>query len=176
MAITYKYKNKKETGEDAIIIKKGHEVEFTMSNMEANEKYLQLELEKIDAALKEMEAMDIFKETPKYTPEQNHAIVMYRHAENELEAFKLALQAEEITDKEKVELNSNIAHREAVMSNVLHFNPFIMDITGEVADKITEEVKAQMEIKAFTDKKNEIIQVLVKSELEKTEIKKQLNA
>lgn len=172
--IKYKYKNKKETGEDAIIVKTGHSVEFTMSNMEANEKYLQIEMEKITDVLKQMEVMDIFKESPKFTPEQNNATVMYRSAEVEKNSLEESLNNPDLTEKEIIEIKSTIDHRNAVMSNVLHFNPFIQDITGEIADIIIEEVKAQLEIKAYKDKLNEITAVLVISELEKIEIKKQL--
>lgn len=180
MAIKYKFlrltkkDSEVEDIKDRIIMKQGHVVFFTLAQMEDNEKSLMRSRDSIEQIITPIkEVLD--KYTPEYSEEEQNTIMMYREAELRRDReVKILTDTKDLTDKEIVELNANIEYSKAVMQNIVDFHPFILDITGEVADKVSEYRKAYIQYKECKDKLDEIDGILKTSEIEKAEIKKQL--
>lgn len=103
--ITYTFKPEENTNDgvikvtkknDRVIVKTGHEVEFTLTDMENNEAYLEKQKKEIVPVIEHRKAvMQNVKENhpivSELTPEQRHAVHMYREAEVELEKYEEVL-------------------------------------------------------------------------------------
>lgn len=94
---------------DRVIIKSGHETEFTLADMEANEKGLEKNKKEIEPVIEHRKAVmkNVSENHPivlELTPEQRHAVHMYREAEAELETYEKTLaRVEEVLAKSAVE-------------------------------------------------------------------------
>ncbi len=188
MAIKYKFlKQVKKDSEavdvkDRVIAKQGHIVFFTLSQMEDNEKSLEKTREKINLIIEPIKEL-IDNNPVEYTEEQQNAIMMYREAELRLDADvtrladdeKVEDETQKLSEKEITQIKSDIEYSKAVMENIKHFHTFILDITGEEADKVSGYRRAYIQYKEAKDKLDEINDILRSSEIEKAEIYKQLN-
>lgn len=188
MAIKYKFlklakkDSEVEDVKDKLIAKQGHIVFFTLSQMEANEKLLEkskVEIEKIIEPIKEL----LDNNPVEYTDEQQNAIMLYREAELRLNADTQSIIDNDnetdpsviLNEKEITEIKSNIEYSKAVMENIKSFHPFILDVTGEIADKVSGYRRANLQYLEAKSKLDEITDILRNSEIEKVEIYKQLN-
>lgn len=100
--ITYTFKPEENTNDgvikvtkknDRVIVKTGHEVEFTLTDMENNEAYLEKQKKEIVPVIEHRKAVmqNVTENHPivlELTPEQRHAVHMYREAEVELEKYE----------------------------------------------------------------------------------------
>lgn len=181
MAIRYKFLRltKKDAPiediKDRIIMKQGHIVFFTLNQMEDNEKLLVKSRDSIESIISPIkDILDGY--APEYTEEEQNAIMMYREAELRRDAEENVLIGDkDLTEKDIVELNSNIGYSKAVMSNIAEYHKYVLDVTGETADKVSEYRKAHIQYKECKDKLDEIDGVLKASEIEKKAIYQQLN-
>ena len=103
--ITYTFKPEENTNDgvikvtkknDRVIVKSGHEVEFTLTDMENNEAYLEKQKKEIVPVIEHRKAVmqNVTENHPivsELTPEQRHAVHMYREAEVELEKYEEVL-------------------------------------------------------------------------------------
>lgn len=103
--ITYTFKPEENTNDgvikltkknDRVIVKTGHEVEFTLTDMENNEAYLEKQKKEIVPVIEHRKAVmqNVTENHPivsELTPEQRHAVHMYREAEVELEKYEEVL-------------------------------------------------------------------------------------
>ena len=81
---------------------------------------------------------------------------------------------EAILLKQKKELSGVIEHRKAVMQNIEENHAFVKDLTEEQRNTVMMHREAEIELQAYKAKEEEVDLMLVKSALEKAEIKKQL--
>jgi|VirMetMinimDraft_7_1064189.scaffolds.fasta_scaffold66490_2 hypothetical protein len=94
---------------DRVIVKSGHETEFTLADMEANEKGLEKNKKEIVPVIEHRKAVmkNVSENHPivlELTPEQRHAVYMYREAEVELETYEKTLErVDEVLAKSAVE-------------------------------------------------------------------------
>lgn len=90
---------------DRVIVKSGHEVEFTLADMENNEAYLEKQKKEIVPVIEHRKAVmqNVTENHPivsELTPEQRHAVHMYREAEVELEKYEEVLaEVNRVLDK-----------------------------------------------------------------------------
>ncbi len=90
---------------DRVIVKTGHEVEFTLADMENNEAYLEKQKKEIVPVIEHRKAVmqNVTENHPivsELTPEQRHAVHMYREAEVELEKYEEVLaEVNRVLDK-----------------------------------------------------------------------------
>jgi hypothetical protein len=103
--ITYTFKPEENTNDgvikvtkknDRVIVKTGHEIEFTLTDMENNEAYLEKQKKEIVPVIEHRKAVmqNVAENHPivsELTPEQRHAVHMYREAEVELEKYEEVL-------------------------------------------------------------------------------------
>ncbi len=112
--ITYTFKPEENTNDgvikvtkknDRVIVKSGHEVEFTLADMENNEAYLEKQKKEIVPVIEHRKAVmqNVTENHPivlELTPEQRHAVNMYREAEVELEKYEEVLaEVNRVLDK-----------------------------------------------------------------------------
>lgn len=112
--ITYTFKPEENTNDgvikvtkknDRVIVKSGHEVEFTLADMENNEAYLEKQKKEIVPVIEHRKAVmqNVTENHPivsELTPEQRHAVHMYREAEVELEKYEEVLaEVNRVLDK-----------------------------------------------------------------------------
>lgn len=112
--ITYTFKPEENTNDgvikvtkknDRVIVKSGHEVEFTLTDMENNEAYLEKQKKEIVPVIEHRKAVmqNVTENHPivsELTPEQRHAVHMYREAEVELEKYEEVLaEVNRVLDK-----------------------------------------------------------------------------
>ncbi len=112
--ITYTFKPEENTNDgvikvtkknDRVIVKTGHEVEFTLADMENNEAYLEKQKKEIVPVIEHRKAVmqNVTENHPivsELTPEQRHAVHMYREAEVELEKYEEVLaEVNRVLDK-----------------------------------------------------------------------------
>ncbi len=112
--ITYTFKPEENTNDgvikvtkknDRVIVKTGHEVEFTLADMENNEAYLEKQKKEIVPVIEHRKAVmqNVTENHPivlELTPEQRHAVNMYREAEVELEKYEEVLaEVNRVLDK-----------------------------------------------------------------------------
>lgn len=104
--ITYTFKPEENTNDgvvkltklkDRVIVKTGHEIEFTLEDMEANEAYLEKQKREIEPVIAHRKAVmqNVSENHPivtEITAEQRHAVHMYREAEVELEKYEDVLK------------------------------------------------------------------------------------
>jgi len=178
MAIKYKFLKQSKKGtevielKDKLIQKTGHSVFFTLDQMEDNEK----ELQKTKVMIEETIApVLVWLEENKVDEDDKtqNTIMMYREAEMLRDGFE---QRDEIdmSEADMKETKSSIDYNNAIMENIKHFHPFVLDLTGEHMDKVAKYRKTKIQIKQYEDKLEEINSTLKTSEVEKAEIYKQL--
>ena len=112
--ITYTFKPEENTNDgvikvtkknDRVIVKSGYEVEFTLADMENNEAYLEKQKKEIVPVIEHRKAVmqNVTENHPivsELTPEQRHAVHMYREAEVELEKYEEVLaEVNRVLDK-----------------------------------------------------------------------------